>query len=569
MTTVADLLVRRLEARGIEVVFGIPGVDNLAFFDALERSSIRCVLVRHEATAGFAADAWFRLTGRPAVCFTTGGPGAANALTPMGEAWASGSTFLHLTTSVASSYGFPLPPRGLPHYHPAQLQQFEALACRAVHCAEESGMARQIDDVLDAMSQPPFRPGYLEIPSDVLAATATEPSGHWRSSEVDVEIESRVAALGARSELIQQAAAMLTEAERPLIWVGSGGSRDAEAVLRLAEALDAPVLLTHSAKRGFRHFDHPLVVAYPPHEPPVAGLVETSDVALVLGSDLDAMMTMQFRLPLPTQLIQIDVEPTHVGMQYPVAVAIVDTVDLALSSLLRAVETLPVAARDGRGRSLRARTETLSAIAAEPGATEAWRLLDTLDGAIPTDAIVVCDMAIAGYWAAGLLNLRAQRRLLYPIGWGTLGFGLPAAIGAADASPSTRTVCIAGDAGVAYGLGDLATIAERGLPITIVVVDDSGYGMLRYAAQQRFGRTIASDLGAPDFAALAHAFGIPAWSLDIGSQALVSCMAAAMTEQGPSLVHIRAALTPPRMALLGSPCDRDTSPSFAHDAVRS
>src|SRR5690348_577561 len=102
MTTAADAMVERLVDLGVDVVFGIPGVDNLPFFESLDRSPLRTILVRHEATAGFAADAYFRVRQRPAVCFTTAGPGAANALTAMGEAWASGSTFLHLTTAVAA-----------------------------------------------------------------------------------------------------------------------------------------------------------------------------------------------------------------------------------------------------------------------------------------------------------------------------------------------------------------------------------------------------------------------------------------------------------------------------------
>lgn len=562
MTTVAELLVRRLESRGITIVFGLPGVDNLAFFDALERSSIRCVLVRHEATAGFAADAWFRVTGSPAVCFTTAGPGAANALTPMGEAWASGSTFLHMTTAVSSAYGLPLPARGLPHYHPYQLEQFRLLASAAVHCADPGSAANSLDDVLDAMMRPPYKPGYFEIPSDLLATEvdASDLAKSWPVTVPDSWTRPNELTATDVDALVERAGLLLGAAARPVVWAGSGAVSAAGAVLSLAEALGAPVLVTHSAKRNFRNAEHPLVVPYPPHEPPVAELIEASDVALVLGSDLDAMMTLQFSLALPSAVIQVDIERAHIGMQYGVEVAVVDSVDHFVSKLLACRERWEKPGRQpaGLARALAARLETERGLADDAANASALRLLASLDAALPTDAIVVCDMSVAGYWAAGLLDLRADRRLLYPIGWGTLGFGIPAAIGASLADHPSRVLCIAGDAGAAYALGDLATMVQEHLPITLLVVDDGGYGMLRYAARQRFGRTIASDLAAPDFAAVGRAFDLPSWSAHVDDEDLPDIMNKAVSCEGPSMVHLRATLNPPRMALLGSPVRRGT-----------
>jgi thiamine pyrophosphate-dependent acetolactate synthase large subunit-like protein len=560
MTTAAEAVVERLESLGVEVVFGIPGVDNLAFFDALDRSSIRCVLVRHEATAGFAADAWFRITGRPAVCFTTAGPGATNALTAMGEAWASGSTFLHMTTAVSTAYGAPLPPRGLPHYHPHQRSQFDSLVTEAVHCSDPNELAETVERVLSSLGRPPHRSGFLEVPSDLLGAPVDvipSPGTDVKGAETQSDLHSQGII---DSWSISSARAILAAAQRPLVWAGSGAVRDAAGVMSLAEALSAPVIVTHSAKRGFGHFDHPLVVAYPPHEPAVAALVESSDAVLVLGSDLDAMMTMQFRLALPAPMIQVDVESDHIGMQYPVEVAIVGTVAAAVAALREQADWRSVhRSSKGAARAAEAREATLASIATDSTTESARVLLGAIDAALPSDGIAVCDMSIAGYWAAGLLNLAPNRQLLYPIGWGTLGFGIPAAIGAASARPGTRTICIAGDAGASYALGDLATIAQEGLPITLVVADDGGYGMLRFAAEQRFGRTFATNLMAPDYAAVARAFGIAAWTDDFGSTTLPETIGRALMHPDPTVVHVRGALVPPKMALLGSPTPRGSS----------
>lgn len=548
--TGAEAIVRALASRGVTTVFGIPGVDNLTFFEALDRSPLRSVLVRHEATAGYAADAFFRVSGRPAVCFTTAGPGAANALTPMGEAWASMSGFVHLTTTVASTYATPPRPRSLPHYHPHQITMAQPVAKLALHCDDPAQLADGVTRCVDTSVEPPPGPTYLEAPFDLLAAevhSGAEPrasagrTGHaWRALDP-----------AARSA-IGEAARLLASWRRPVIWAGSGSLGAVDALLAVAERLDAPVLLTHSAKRRFCRPLHPLLVTYPPHEPGVADLLEAADGILVVGSDLDAMMTRQFGLRLPESLVHIDVERAHVGMNYAATIAIVATVESALPALLTAMAEWHGAA-DGVGRAAAARDRARTELAGDGRGPQPVRYLEALDRAVPGDAIVVCDMSVAAYWAAGYLPLRPARQILYPIGWGTLGFGLPAAIGAAVAAPGRRVVCVVGDAGCLYAAGELATIAEHRLLITVVVVDDRGYGMLRYAGERRFGRTFAVDLESPDFVRLAEAFRLPATSGALADAHLGDLLSAAVAAEGPSLVALTGALVPPRMSILTPP----------------
>ncbi len=546
--TGAEAVIRALAGRGVTTVFGIPGVDNLAFFEALDRSALRSVLVRHEATAGYAADAFFRVSGRPAVCFTTAGPGAANAVTPMGEAWASMSGFVHLTTTVATAYATPARPRSLPHYHPRQIAMAQPVAKLALHCDDPAQLAEGITRCVDASLEPPPGPTYLEVPFDLLAADVNaEPQasadgfGHSRRA-LDDDARARIG----------EAARLLASWRQPVVWAGSGSLGAADALLAVAERLDAPVLLTHSARRRFGRPEHPLLVTYPPHEPAVADMLEAADGILVVGSDLDAMMTRQFGVRLPASLVHIDVERAHIGMNYAAVMPIAAAAESALPALLQAMAEWRGTA-NGIGRAAAARDRTRAELTGDGRGPLPRRYLEALDRTVPGDAIVVCDMAVAAYWAAGYLPLRQARQILYPIGWGTLGFGLPAAIGAAVAAPGRRVVCIVGDAGCLYAAGELATIAEHRLPITVVVVDDAGYGMLRYAGERRFGRTFAVNLQSPDFARLAEAFRLPAWSGVLDGVQLEALLSAALAEDGPSLVALAGTLVPPRMSILTAP----------------
>ena len=268
MVTTAEQLIRSLMAGGLSTFYGVPGVDTLPVYTAIEGANARSIMVRHEATAAYAADAHFRVTGRPAVCLTTGGPGAANTAAAMGEAWASSSTLLHITTDVASEFKSLAPARGLPHFHPDQLGQFRAVTKVAASCLRAGDIAEIVPRMLDGLHQPPHAPIILEVPVDVLGAEVTDVSPAAVVSIRSSSRPERSVDLAARR--LEDASRLLRSSHSPLIWVGTGGIGAAHDILRLAESLDAPVIVTHSAKRAYPAFDHPLVMPFPPHEPTVA-----------------------------------------------------------------------------------------------------------------------------------------------------------------------------------------------------------------------------------------------------------------------------------------------------------
>jgi acetolactate synthase-1/2/3 large subunit len=175
---------------------------------------------------------------------------------------------------------------------------------------------------------------------------------------------------------------------------------------------------------------------------------------------------------------------------------------------------------------------------------EAVRLLDTMDRTLPDDANVVVDMCVAGYWLGGYHRVAGPRRFAYPVGWGTLGFGFPAALGTALAG-TVPTVCVAGDGGFLFACGELATVAQERIPVTIVLVDDGGYGMLRFDQAQRGGQAIGTDLHTPNFADLARAFGVSAERVDGFGEAFAAALGRAIGSGAPHLIVVSARLKPP------------------------
>jgi acetolactate synthase-1/2/3 large subunit len=287
--------------------------------------------------------------------------------------------------------------------------------------------------------------------------------------------------------------------------------------------------------------DHPLLVGAPPHEPPVTALIARADLAVVIGSDLDAMNTMAWKLPLPARRIAINVDPTDARKSYEMDAVLADDARVA-AVLAEAVDVRPPWAGDLGALVAELRDE----LRTTPETTEAVEFLERTEAAVPADAAVFADMCIPGYWLAGHYRVRAPRSLHYPMGWGTLGYAFPAAIGAAAAlrHDGRPVVSVSGDGGMLFALGELAAAAQEQVPLTAVVVDDGGYGMLRY------GHDPAADLGTelrtPDFAAVARGFGLEARTVDGVGPAYEAALGDAIASRAPNVLHVRARLYPPR-----------------------
>jgi thiamine pyrophosphate-dependent acetolactate synthase large subunit-like protein len=531
----AARLVESLDQLGVELVFGLPGVHNLPIWKALSESDIRLVGVRHEQTAAYGADGYARATGRLGVAVVTTGPGAANTLGATGEAMAAGSPVLVIATDIATSlrregvYG------GTLHETRDQTAMFRPVtkAARLIESAEEIGPA-VLESGLLALAAP-SGPVYLGVPTDLLAR---ETATNAPAISAPVPVASPSLSPGE----LDRACRVLGEATRPLIWAGGGALRAGAGPLvgELALKLAAPVLTTYMS-RGLLGPEHPCAVPGPVHAREVGALWDEADVVLAIGSDFDGTNTQNWRMPAPPTLVSINVDEAEASKNYRSDVTLVGDARAVLEQLVPRVSP-----RDGLAELER----RLAAIGAEVSAwvrsddEQAARFLEIIHRVLPAEAVVVTDMCLPGYWLAGYWRVPGPRKLAYPLGWGTLGFGFPAAVGAglAGAGP---TVCVCGDGGFMYACGELATVVQERIPVTIVLVDDGGYGMLRFDQKLSGEEPFGVDLLTPDFAALAGSFGVPATTVDGFGAEFERALRASIAAGKPNMIVVHATLKAP------------------------
>ncbi|WP_112272738.1 thiamine pyrophosphate-binding protein [Lentzea terrae] len=511
----AESLLEVLAAHDVEVVFGLPGVHNLTIWEALEKhKSIRMIGVRHEQTAVYAADGYARATGKLGVAVVTTGPGAANTLGATGEAGASGSPVLVIATDIPSTLRQPGVYRGVLHETRDQKAMFGPVTKASFDVPAAHELAAYTDKAVQAATQSPHGPVYLGVPTDFLSADAPN------------HAPTKVAQAHAVPDLTE-AEKLIAQAARPLIWAGGGAARSGAgaAVGALARKLKAPIVTTYGA-RGLT--DSQYVVRGPVHAPPVGKLWDEADLVIAIGTDFDGMMTQNWLQPKPPRLLAINIDKAEANKNYAADVTIEGDAAVVTEALAARVADKEAAVDV---EAVNAEVQAL----VEADSPEAAKLLQALAG---EQATIVADMCIPGYWIGGFHHVTKPRGLAYPVGWGTLGFGFPAAIGAAV---DGRTIAVVGDGGFLFACGDLATLRQENLPLTIVLVDDGGYGMLRYD-QQIAGHAISGvDLTRPDFAKLAESFGIPSVTLD-GFDGLPEALA---NSNGPNMIVVNAGLKPP------------------------
>ncbi len=534
MATGGQLLVRGLEEAGVRVAFGVPGVHNLAAWKALADSPIRLVGVRHEQAAAYAADGYARASGRAGVAIVTTGPGAANTLGAVGEAFASGSPVLVIATDIPAALRREGTYRGVLHETTDQAAMFAPVTKAVVKIRAASEVRAAVEVALRHAELAPARPVYLQIPTDLLVE---EVSGTHLVADVRDD-RPRVPT----GDELDRAAALLDGAERVVVWCGGGALRAgaSAAVAMLAERLVAPVLTTYGAA-GLLELGHPCRVGLPPHVPEAGALWDAADAVVGIGTDFDGMTTQNWAQPAPPLLVTVNVDADDAAKAYPPDVSLVgDAFDTtaALATRVRDRGGLEELAADLAARRAAARSTLVTE------SPEAVGFLDAVTAALPPEAVVVADMCIPGYWLAGLADIALPRGLQYPVGWGTLGYAFPAAMGAAlsDRGP---VVSVSGDGGFLFAAGELATVAQERIPLTAVIVDDGGYGMLRYDQRHSGDAQFGVDLVSPDFVALAGAFGIRGEAVDGLGEAFGAALARHAADPEPSVLVARAALDPP------------------------
>jgi acetolactate synthase I/II/III large subunit len=525
----ARIIVELIEREGVEIVTGIPGGSNLPLYDALYDSKLRHVLARHEQGAGFIAQGMARSTGRPGVCIATSGPGATNLVTAIADAKLDSIPIVAITGQVAR-----------PLLGTDAFQEVDTYGM-SLPLVKHSFLVRSAAELLEAIPEAfriaaSGRPGpvLVDVPKDVQLEIAEFEA--WPDpSRPDPP------ALADQGEL-ERAAAMIAAAERPFLYFG-GGVASAGAHAELATLSRNASIPTAATLMGIGCLppEHPLYLGMIGMHGSLAvnALAEEADLLIAVGARFDDRATGDpRRFARRARVLHIDADAAEINKIKSADLSIRADARSALAALARLVPP-----RSGGDWARRVREEaSRSGTAASRETSRPRAILRSVARAAGPEAIVCTDVGQHQMWAAQAYPAARPRSFLSSGGLGTMGFGLPAAIGAALANPGRRAVCITGDGSLLMNVQELATLAELGLDVTVIVFDNGRLGLVRqqqelfYGARYsacRFERRV-------DFAAVARGFGLEAESLPEGASpgAVDAAILRAFGSAGPRLLAV-------------------------------
>ncbi|WP_314173920.1 thiamine pyrophosphate-binding protein [Streptomyces winkii] len=510
--TGGQVVVDMLRSFGVEYVFGVVGGQTLAITDAIiDTPGIELVHTRHENAAAVMMDAYGRLTGRPAACIATTGPGATNLLTGVGGAYRDSSPGYVLTCNNNGENIHKDDAQNADHVELIKpLVKFSRLVAHA------SSIQQAMEEAyVNALTGNPG-PVHLDFARDTIegrienppAVPATHPSRQWVT-----ERPSAAAAVLAR------AAERVLSAQRPVIWLGNGGNRAraSEDVLALAEALAIPVVTTFNGI-GSVPTTHPLVFGAASRMGTALSsrVLDEADLVLALGNSLNAVSTTRWRRSLP-EIVQVDVEPAMIGRYYSqITEGVVSDLASFARDLVTAAGERAAGAREMRAEWLasleKARAAwwqgTEVADAGAEGALSPADIVRTLREVAPEETLLIPDAGNPGVWSF-LWEVRQPNSYIKPVGFGNMGFALPSAVAASLIDPARPVLALIGDGSLAMSMGELETLARVGGNVCVVVLNDSSYGNIRQEQELHFGgRTVGVDFGPVDFAMAAVAMGV-------------------------------------------------------------
>jgi len=530
--TGGEWVVEALRAAGVRHVFGLPGVHNLAIYDALLRQhDIAHILSRHEQGAAFMADGYARASGRPGVVVVTTGPGATNVLTPLVESFAGSQPILALMSDIPAA----LIGKGLGALHevPNQIDCFKPVTRWAETVTDGRGIAAAIERAFHLFRTTRPGPIALSLPTDLLVGKTERRRATLRGSLPTCD-----------ARRIEAATKRLRAAKRPLIVAGGGViASDASAELAsLAHRLVAPVI-TSVMGRGAIPESDPLWLGVLPNYRSTKAALEQADVILAVGcrfahrSTKGLLLNLEFK---PEQaLIHIDIDPSVIGLMHRPAVGIVGDARDGLRNLLANLG-YGSAASEWDADWIRSQRD----VRWPRYSAQVDRLIQILRRALDPRAIVVNDQTGLNYWMEWHFPVLEPRTFLYPVGSATLGYGVPAAIGAKIAHPEKQVLAVLGDGGFMFSVNELATAVKYDLGIVFLVLNDQRYGAIKYLQEGIFGKPYEVDLANPDFPALARAFGAQGVRVDAVDE-LPEVLTRALRHRGPTVLELPMAIEPP------------------------
>ncbi len=498
--TVGQALIRLLEAHDVDTVFGIPGVHTAELYRGLAGSSIRHVTPRDEQDAGFMADGYARVSGKPGVCLLITGPGLTNAITPMAQARADSIPML-VISGVNARHTLGLY-QGHLHELPDQSATMRTIALSSERLEQPGDLAELVGRAFALMKSGRPGPVHIEIPTDLMEARF---EGALRKSPAGTAPTTMDSNVGK----IKAAATLCAEARRPLILAGGGANWASNPISDLSRMLDAPVVTTTNARGLLGR--HPLAVQASPSLPPIRQLIADADLVIAIGTQFgptDYDMYVDGGFEPPAKMIRIDIDPEAEVTSYPATLMLVGDAARITAELISALHLLAQARReDGTERASTARAAAYNFLS--PKMQALTEVLDTIRDALP-GSILIGDSTQLAY--AGNLFFDADGARSWfnaSTGYGALGFGPPAAVGASLAQTGAPVVCLVGDGGLQFCLGTLGTAADEKAPVIFVVWNNDGYQEIEDYMLSRGIEPVGVRPTPPDFLKLAQAYGIP------------------------------------------------------------
>ena len=542
-TITADIVAHFLTACEVDAAFGVISIHNMPILDAIGRQGrIRFVPSRGEAGAVNMADGLARANGALGVAITSTGTGAGNAAGALVEALSAETALLHITGQIDSAHldrG-----HGFIHETKAQLEMLAAVSKAAFRVEAPEQTIDVLRAAVEIALTPPRGPVSVEFPADVQTATAAMPN----------DLSPRpIAAAAVDPSALAGLANRVAAARRPLLWLGGGARHAGAAVARL---MDLGIGVVTSVRgRGVVPEDHPLTLGAFNQSLETEDFYATVDLMLVVGSRLRSNETRTYKLGLPKSLVQIDVDPAASGrLVYQtddfVCGDAASVLDGLADQLEGRLEIDPAYAADLRTTRRAAEQRLRDAIAPYD------RLVDALQAAMPRDALWVRDITVANStWGNRFLQVFGPHDSFCPAGGG-IGQGMAMAVGAAVGVAPRKVVCLTGDGGLMLNIGELATAAEAQADLTLIVMNDGGYGVIRNIQDARFdGRHYYADLFTPDFSKLAAACSIAHWRVAAIAD-FEGAIAAALAHRGPTFVEVDMAAIGPSAVPFAGPVAR-------------
>ncbi|BDH44662.1 hypothetical protein TUM12370_07060 [Salmonella enterica subsp. enterica serovar Choleraesuis] len=525
LITVGEAVARTLEQYGVDTLYGVISIHNLPVADAIgQRGRLRFVPSRGEAGAVTMADAHGRFSGL-GVALTSTGAGAGNAVGALVEAMNAGTPLLHITGQVEKAYLDA--DTGFIHETRDQMGFLRASSKRAFRISSPGQAVAILQRAIQEAQTAPCGPVSVEIPIDIQGAKipASLVTAPGQSLQLPAPSEQTIERVWAR----------LTKARQPLLWVGGGALAAADAVKRLADAGVTVISSTHG--RGILSDEHPRSLRAFHNSAAIEALMSECDLTLVVGSRLRSNETRSWTLDLPAPRVQIDIDPAAASRNYLMDDTIVADSVALLNALAARIQGRRFGDADWDARIKAALGQAESDLRAQCG--EYARLNDAIAKALPADGILVRDITVSGsLWGSRLFRANRPLGNIHSLA-GAIGLGLPMAVGVALANPQRKVVGLVGDGGLSLNLGELATLAQEKANVTLLIMNDGGYGVMRGIQDKYFGgRQYYNELHTPDFTQLAQAMGLQAWSVSSADD-FDAVMAEALAMPGPSVVEVR------------------------------